>query len=78
MTSNISEWPRIISEATKDKGFSVILLILKRIIGNSDVLFFFIIAAFQILAVALICRKYSSDYWMSIFLFIATSAVCSK
>lgn len=73
MTSNISEWPRIISEATKDKGFSVILLILKRIIGNSDVLFFFIIAAFQILAVALICRKYSSDYWMSIFLFIATT-----
>lgn len=73
MPSNISEWPRIISEATRDKGFSVLLLFFKKLLGDSDVLFFFVIAAFQILVVTMVCRKYSSDYWMSIFLFIATT-----
>lgn len=73
MPSNISEWSSILSEVTKDKGFSVLLLFLRLILGNSDVLFFLIIAAFQILVVAMVCRKYSCDYWMSIFLFIATT-----
>lgn len=73
MPSNISEWAGVISEVNKDKGFSVLLLFLKLIIGNSDILFFFIIAAFQIFVITVICRKYSSDYWMSIFLFVATT-----
>lgn len=70
---DISQWPEILSEASKDQGFSLLLLVLRLILGNLDVLFFFIIAAFQILVVAMICRKYSCNYWMSIFLFIATT-----
>lgn len=73
MPSNISEWPGVLSEVTKDKGFSVLLLLLKLILGNLDVLFFLVIAAFQIIVVAMVCRKYSCDYWMSIFMFIATT-----
>lgn len=73
MPATISEWSGVLSEVVKDKGFSVLLLIFRLIIKDSDVLFFFIIAAFQIIVVAMICRKYSCDYWMSIFMFIATT-----
>lgn len=73
MPSHVSEWSGALEEVTKDKGFSVLLLFLKLILGNSDVLFFLVIASFQILVVAMICRKYSCDYWMSIFMFIATT-----
>lgn len=73
MPTAVSEWSGVLSEVTKDKGFSVLLLLLRQILGNSDVMFFFVIALFQILAIALVCRKYSSDYWMSIFMFIATT-----
>ena len=73
MPTTISEWSGVLSEVTKDKGFSVLLLLLRMIFGNADVLFFLTIALFQILVVAMVCRKYSCDYWMSIFMFIATT-----
>ena len=73
MPTTISEWPGILSEVTKDKGFSALLLILRLVLGNADVMFFLAIALFQILIVAMVCRKYSCDYWMSIFMFIATT-----
>lgn len=73
MPTTIPEWPGVLSGVTKDKGFSVLLLLLRLIFGNADVLFFLAIALFQILVVAMICRKYSCDYWMSIFMFIATT-----
>lgn len=73
MPTTISEWSEILSEVTKDKGFSVLLLLLRLIFGNADVMFFLVIALFQILVVAMVCRKYSCDYWMSIFMFIATT-----
>lgn len=72
MPTTISEWPGVLSEVTKDKGFSA-LLFFRLIFGNADVLFFLAMASFQILVVAMVCRKYSCDYWMSIFLFIATT-----
>lgn len=73
MPTMISEWSGVLSEVTKDKGFSVLLLLLRMIFGNADVLFFLTIALFQILVVAMVCRKYSCNYWMSIFMFIATT-----
>ena len=47
-------------------------MLLKTVIGNSDVLFFLIIAAFQILCICFIYRKYSVNLWFSLFLFIAS------
>lgn len=73
MPTTISEWPGVLSEVTKDKGFSVLLLLLRLIFRNADIMFFLVIALFQILVVAMVCRKYSCDYWMSIFMFIATT-----
>lgn len=62
-----------LDEVTKDKGFSTLVILIKSIFGNSDVVFFLLLAAVQILCVALVFRKYSCDYWFSIFLFIAST-----
>lgn len=58
---------------SKDQGFSVLMVLLKSIFGNSTLMFFMIIAVFQMLCLARTYRKYSCNYWMSIFLFIAST-----
>lgn len=62
-----------VNETNKDKGYAVFTVLLKTVIGNSDVLFFLIIAAFQILCICFIYRKYSLNLWFSFFLFIASA-----
>ena len=58
---------------TKDPGF-VVLVTLFKVLGVSDYqVFFLIIAAFQMIAIALVFRKYSPSYWISIFLFVAST-----
>lgn len=47
-------------------------VILKSIIGNSDVLFFIIIATIQLMCIVYVCRKYSCNYWLSV-LFVAST-----
>jgi len=69
----ISEWGQYIESLTKDEGFYIITLLMKYVLGNSDVLYFLIIAAVQILCIVFVCRQYSSDYWLSIFLFVAST-----
>lgn len=71
--SQLAKLPEYLTTITKDKGFSVLTVVLKTIIGNSDILFFIIIAAVQILCIVYVCRKYSCNYWLSIFLFIAST-----
>lgn len=56
-----------------DQGFSVIMVVLKSIIGDSDTIFFLIIALFQGICLIYVFRKYSSNYWISIYLFIISS-----
>lgn len=71
--ANLSELGTYINADTKDKGFSLLTVLLKCVIGNSDVLFFLLIAAFQMLCLALVYRTYSADYLTSIFLFVAST-----
>lgn len=72
MPSSISQIPGYISSDMKDKGFTVISVIIKSIIGNRDVLYFTIIAAICILCVVLTYKKYSCNFIISMFLFIAS------
>lgn len=65
--------PEYLASHTKDKGFSVLMIVFKAIFGNSTILFFFLVAAFQMICLALVYRKYSVNYWMSIFLFVAST-----
>ena len=62
-----------IDEDSKDKGFSVLMTLMKALFGNSDVLFFLLIAAFQLFCVVYIYRKYSSDFLLCFFLFIVST-----
>lgn len=71
--SQLGQLTEYLATLTKDKGFSVFTVFLKCIIGNSDVLFFLIIASIQILCIVYVCRKYSCNYWLSIFLFVAST-----
>lgn len=71
--NHLGQMGEYLATVKKDKGFSVLIVILKCIVGNSDVLFFLILASFQMICLALIYRKYSCDYWTSIFIFVAST-----
>lgn len=71
--SSIAQIPAYLEEHTKDKGFSVLIIVIKSVIGNSDVLFFLLIAAVQLFCIVYVFRKYSSSYWLSFFLFIVST-----
>lgn len=75
--SSLSQISNYIAENPDDKGFSIILIFLKSIVGNSDTMFFLIIALFQGICLIYVFRKYSSNYWISIFLFIMSCSYIS-
>lgn len=58
---------------SKDKGFSIFTLLLKTVIGNNDTLYFTIIASICLMCVVCVYRKYSCNFIMSMFLFVASS-----
>lgn len=62
-----------IPTVTKDKGFSMLSGIIKCIFGNNDVVYFFILATIQATILVTVYRKYSTNYLLSIFLFVAST-----
>lgn len=71
--SSLSQLPQYLNDAEKDKGFAALRVLMKSFIGDSDILFFLLIAAFQILCVTAIYRKYSGNFWFSFFLLVAST-----
>lgn len=71
--SSLSALPAYAASQTKDAGFYVFNSLFKIFISSSSVVFFLAIAAFQLFCIMKTYRKYSSDYWMSIFLFIVST-----
>ena len=71
--SSFEEIGTYLSGVTKDKGFYLLMALEKCILGDSDTFFFLLLAAFQLLIIVWMCRKYSEDYWFSIFLFVAST-----
>lgn len=65
--------PAYLSEHTKDKGFSVLATVIKGLVGNSDKLFFLVIAVFQLFCIVYFFRKYSSDFLFCMFMFVAST-----
>ena len=64
---------RILFSDQKDPGFYALRVLIKMVIGNQDVLFFLLLAAFQMLCLMFVYRRYSDDYWLCIFLFVAST-----
>ena len=73
MPTAVSEWGAYIAELTKDKGFSVFSLIIKWILGSNYHIYFLVLAVIQMACLTAVLRKFSCDYWLSIFLFIAST-----
>lgn len=69
----LAQIPSYLIEHTKDKGFSVFMILFKSIFGDSTMIFFLTIAAFQMFCVIAVYRKYSSNLWISLFLFIVST-----
>lgn len=65
--------PAYLLEHTKDKGFSILTTAIKMIIGNNDKMFFLIIAVFQLFCVLYFFRKYSTDFLLCMFMFVAST-----
>lgn len=73
MPSTISELSQYYSTLTKDKGFYICSAIIKTIIGSNTTTYFLILAAIQGLCLVKIYQKYSINYAVSIFLFLASA-----
>lgn len=73
MPDTFSEIPAYVSTLTKDAGYYTFAAILKQFIGNNTVLYFTVMALIQGVILLSVYRKYSYNYVLSIFLFIASS-----
>lgn len=71
--SSFAEFSDYISSLKKDIGFYGVTAILRVIIGNHYKVYFFILAAVQSYFLIRVYRKYSSNYALSFFLFIAST-----
>lgn len=71
--NSLGQIPSYISENTKDQGFSVLIILMKSLGITEYRTFFLIIAGFQILCLTYTFRKYSDNFWISIFLFIVST-----
>lgn len=63
----------IIAGDGKDKGFSIFRTLLAEISNHNDILYLTLIAAFQIICLILVYRKYSENFLLSLYMFIAST-----
>lgn len=71
--SSLSQISQAVSDTAKDKGFTFLTVLIKSIVGNSDIIFFMLIAIVQMLCIVIVFRKYSTNFWLSMFLFVAST-----
>ena len=69
----INDIPEMLAADGKDKGFSVFGVFIKIFFGDNYKIYFCIIAAICLFCVAYVYRKYSCNFAMSMFLFLASS-----
>lgn len=73
MPDTLGGIPMYIAGVSKDKGFYFFSSLIKIIIGNNVTLYLTILAAIQGISILSIFRKYSGNYMVSVFLFIAST-----
>ena len=61
------------TDDSKDKGFTIFSVIIKSMVNNRDVLYFLIIAAICLVCVLSVYKKYSCNFIMTVFLFVASA-----
>lgn len=73
MPTGLSNMMAYVASRSKGKGFVLLEYLIKTLVSRSDVTFFFLLALIQIFFLVRIYRKYSPDYWLSIFFFVAST-----
>ncbi len=73
MPVGLAQMADYVATRPKGKGFVVFEYLFKTFASSSDIAFFFVIALVQIICLVYIYRKYSRNYWLSIFFFIAST-----
>ena len=73
MPTGLGQMAEYVASRPKGKGFVVFEYLFKTFLSDSSVVFFFAIALFQIACLVYIYRKYSRNYWLSIFFFITST-----
>ena len=71
--SELSQIPAYLKAYDKDQGYSVLVIVCKALGMTSYHHFFMFIAAFHILCMVYTFRKYSDNFWVSMFLFVAST-----
>lgn len=71
--SSLEAIPSRLASGGKDPGFAVLTIILKSLGVTSYHSFFMVIAAFQMVCMVYIFRKYSDNFWLSMFLFVTST-----
>lgn len=72
-SSNLADIPALIAEDSKDVGFYSLIIVLKAMGVKTYTVFFMILAIIQMLCIVHFFRKYSPNFWISIFLFVAST-----
>lgn len=72
-SSSLSAIPGILASDAKDPGFTALMVLFKSLGISDSQHFFLIVAAFHMVCVVYTFRKYSPNFWMSIFLFIVST-----
>lgn len=70
---SFSAIPEVLAQEGKDKGFSVFNILIKMVIGDHYQIYFGIVAAICLFCVAYVYKKYSCNFAMTIFLFLASA-----
>lgn len=74
MPNELSEMGQYLEKhVTKDYGFAIFSIIIRSLISEDYVIYFFIIAAIQGISLISVYRKYSMDFVFSLFLFIISA-----
>ena len=72
-SGSLADIPAIMASGKKDPGFTALITILKVCGVSNHRQFFLIVAAFQMWCMVYTFRRYSTNFWLSIFLFVAST-----
>lgn len=73
LPSTFGEMTSYIAGVEKDKGFSVLSIFIKMIVGDDATVYFLVLAAIHAIIIAMVYRKYSSSFLTTLFIFVAST-----
>ncbi len=71
--SSLSSFGSFLESQEKDRGYAAVEILFKSLVSSNYQLFFLFLAMVQAICLIITFRKCSTDYWMSIFFFVASS-----